>query len=54
MLNNRGKLKLCGANRFYLHSADVVNSKITKEVISNILDLEIRPNAIGKASGRPL
>lgn len=31
----------------------VVNSKITKRVTSNILDLEIWPNAISKASGRP-
>lgn len=49
-IKKRKQHKLCEADRFYLHSADVVNRKITKRVISNILDLEIRPNAIGKAS----
>lgn len=53
-VKKRTKPELCEANRFNLRSTDVVNSRVTKRVMSNILDLEMGPNAIVEASEGPI
>lgn len=46
--------RLCEAAGFDLPSGETVNNNITQHVIIIILGLDVKENANGAASGRPL